>query len=141
MDLAHLDLQPVRRHRRRNTERLWEPHLRPALPCFIALLAATCPAWGQAVSSDEVRTGHHLAVMLCDECHIAAGDQAYPPTRDPPAPSFESIAQRQDVSAVSLEHFLKTTHEGLDNPKGMENPGLADFQVKAIVAYILSLRK
>jgi hypothetical protein len=31
--------------------------------------------------------------------------------------------------------------EGLDNPKSMENPGLADFQVKAIVAYILSLRK
>jgi hypothetical protein len=46
-----------------------------------------------------------------------------------------------DVSAYSLEHFLKTTHEGLDNPKGMENPGLADFQVKTIVAYILSLRK
>jgi cytochrome c1 len=40
-----------------------------------------------------------------------------------------------------LEHFLKTTHKGLDNPKGMENPGLADFQVKAIVAFILSLRK
>ena len=81
------------------------------------------------------------AAMLYDECHIAARDQASPPTRDPPAPSFESIAQRKDVNANSLEHFLKTTHEGLDNPKGMENPGLADFQVKAIVAYILSLRK
>lgn len=136
----HLDLQPVSRHRRRDTEKTRGPHLR-ALPCFIALWAAACPAWGQAVTADEVRTGHHLAVMLCDECHIAARDQAYPPTRDPPAPSFESIAQRQDVSAESLEHFLKTTHEGLDNPKGMENPGLADFQVKAIVAYILSLRK
>ena len=79
--------------------------------------------------------------MLCDECHIAAWDQALAPRRDPPAPSFESIAQRMDVSAYSLEHFLKTTHEGLDNPKGMENPNLADFQVKAIVAYILSLRK
>ena len=99
------------------------------------------PAFGQAVISDDVRTGHHLASMLCDECHIAARDQAYPPTRDPPASSFESIAQRKDVTTDSLEHFLKTTHEGLDNPKGMENPGLADFQVKALVAYILSLRK
>jgi hypothetical protein len=79
--------------------------------------------------------------MLCDECHIAASDQVYAPTVDPPAPSFESIAQRQDVGAESLEHFLKTTHEGLGNPKGMGNPGLADFQVKAMVAYILSLRK
>ena len=99
------------------------------------------PSFGQAVVSDDVRTGHHLASMLCDECQSAARDQAYPPTRDPPAPSFESIAQRKDVNADSLEHFLKTTHEGLDNPKGMENPGLVDFQVKAIVAYILSLRQ
>jgi cytochrome c1 len=115
--------------------------LRPALTSFVALCAAACPAWGHAVFSDDSRTGHHLAAMLCDECHVAARDQAYPPTRDPPAPSFESIAQRKDVNADSLEHFLKTTHEGLDNPKGMENPGLADFQVRAIVAYILSLRK
>ena len=112
-----------------------------ALTSFVVLCAATLPAFGQAVISDDVRTGHHLASMLCDECHIAARDQAYPPTRDPPASSFESIARRKDVTADSLEHFLKTTHEGLDNPKGMENPGLADFQVKAIVAYILSLRK
>jgi mono/diheme cytochrome c family protein len=115
--------------------------LRPLLAWFVALCAVACPAWGQAVISDEVRTGHHLASMLCHECHIAARDQAYPPTRDPPAASFASIAQRKDVSAESLEHFFKTTHEGIDNPKGMENPGLADFQVKAIVVYILSLRK
>lgn len=115
--------------------------MRPTLIWFVVLCAAACPAWGQAVISDEVRTGHHLASMLCHECHIAARDQAYPPTRDPPAPSFVSVAQRKEVSAESLEHFLKTTHKGMDNPKGMENPGLADFQVKAIVAYILSLRK
>ena len=108
---------------------------------FVALYAAACRVWGQAVTSDEVRTGHHLAAMLCDECHVAARDQALLPRRDPPAPSFEAIAQRKDVNADSLEHFLKTTHEGLDNPEGMENPNLADFQAKAIVAYILSLRK
>ena len=112
-----------------------------ALTWFAALCAAASSALGQAVIPDEVRTGHYLASMLCDECHIAARDQAYPPTRDPPAPSFESIAQRTDVGTESLEHFLKTTHQGLDNPKGMENPRLADFQVKAIAAYILSLRK
>ena len=82
---------------------------------------------GQAVISDEVRAGHRLAAMLCNECHIAALDQALPTRRDPPAPSFESIAQRKDVNADSLEHFLKTTHQGLDDPERMENPGLADF--------------
>jgi len=97
---------------------------------FIALCAAACSAWGQAVTSDDVRTGHHLAAMVCDECHVAARDQALPPRRDPPAPSFESIAQRKDVSADTLGHFLKTTHEGLDYPKGMDNPNLADVQAK-----------
>jgi hypothetical protein len=133
---AHPDLQPSAE---RGRDATWGRALRPTL--FVALCAVPCPAWGQAVFSDDMNTGHHLASMLCDECHIAARDQSYPPTRDPPAPSFESIAQRKDVSPESLEHFLKTTHRGLDNPEGMENPGLADFQVKAIVAYILSLRK
>lgn len=99
-------------------------------------------AWGQAVSAtDDVRKGPHLAILLCSACHIAASDQPYQPTLDPPAPSFESIAQRRDVDAELLHYFLATTHQGLDNPKGMPNPGLADFQAKAIVAYLLSLRK
>jgi len=101
-----------------------------------------CSAWGQAVSTtDDVRKGHHLAILLCTACHIAAPDQPYQPTLDPPAPSFESIAGRRDVNAESLQYFLATTHQGLDNPKGMPNPGLADFQAKAIVTYLLSLRK
>ena len=135
-------MQWVGRHCRRETKGPWG-----SAPCAERLhgssLYARRPptAWGQAVISDEVRAGHHLAAMLCDECHIATLDQALPPRRDPPAPSFESIAQRKDINADSLEHFLRTTHEGLDNPKGMENPNSADFQVKAIVAYILSLRK
>jgi hypothetical protein len=41
--------------------------LRRALTWFVALCAAAPPAWGQAVISDEVRAGHHLAAMLCDE--------------------------------------------------------------------------
>ena len=92
-------------------------------------------------TTEEVRKGHHLASMLCASCHIAAHDQPYEPTLDPPAPSFESIAQRKDLDAASLQNFLNTTHQGLDNPKGMPFPNLADFQVKAIVAYLLSLRK
>jgi mono/diheme cytochrome c family protein len=99
-------------------------------------------AWGQAVNSeDDVRKGHHLATMLCTTCHIAAADQSYEPTLNPPAPSFESISQREDTSADSLRHFLTTTYQGLDSPKGMPAPNLADFQVKAIVTYIQALRK
>jgi len=35
---------------------------------------------------------------------------------------------------------MTTTHRGLDNPKGMPNPELMDFQIKEIVAYFLSLQ-
>ena len=103
---------------------------------------AVCPASSQeSNTTEQVRKGHHLASMLCASCHIAARDQPYKPTLDPPAASFESIAQRKDVNAASLQNFLNTTHQGLDSPKGMPFPNLADFQVKAIVSYILSLRK
>jgi mono/diheme cytochrome c family protein len=116
--------------------------MRTASILFFIFWTAACSAWGQAVSTtDDVRKGKHLAFLLCTACHIVAPDQPYEPTLDPPAPSFESIAGRRDVNVESLKHFLVATHQGLDNPKGMPNPGLADFQAKAIVAYLLSLRK
>ena len=79
--------------------------------------------------------------MLCASCHVASPDQPYAPTLDPPAPSFDSIAQRKASNANSLQRFLIDAHDGLENPQGMPNPNLADFQVKAIVAFLLSLRK
>jgi hypothetical protein len=106
------------------------------------MLTMGSPAWGQVSNVlDDVRKGHHLAIMLCTECHVVAPDQRYAPTRSPPAPSFESIASRSDTSVDSLRHFLTTTHQGMDNPKGMPNPNLADFQITQISAYLLSLRK
>lgn len=126
----------------RNLESIPAAVMRTASISFFIFWMAGCTAWGQAVSAaDDVPKGRHLAIMLCTTCHIAAPDQPYQPTLDPPAPSFKSIAQRADINADSLQHFLTTTHDGLDNAKGMPNPNLADFQVKAIVAYILSLRK
>ncbi len=80
-------------------------------------------------------------MTVCGNCHVAAPDQAHKPILNPPAPSFESIAQRADISADSLENFITTTHRGLDNPNGMPNLSLVDYQVKEVVAYILSLRK
>ena len=135
---------------------------RAASACLIALWATGCPVRAQDnnpvadnpaainagannVTADdvaaEVRKGHHLATLLCTSCHVAASDQLYAPTADPPAPSFAAIAQRPEVTADSLQQFLTTTRDGLDNPKGMPNPGLVDFQKQAIAAYILSLRQ
>lgn len=116
--------------------------MRIASTLLVVVLMSASSAWGQdGNATDDVRKGHHLAILLCTGCHVVAPDQEYPPTLNPPAPSFASIAQRKDVTADSLREFLSTTHDGLDNPKGMPNPNLADFQMRALVAYLLSLRK
>jgi cytochrome c1 len=117
------------------------------MPCrFITWLVvfwmAVSATWGrEANTADYVRTGHFLAITLCSSCHVAGADQPHEPIMQPPAPSFESIAQRKDVNAASLQLFMNTTHRGLDNPKGMPNPSLPDYEVKVVVSYILSLRK
>jgi mono/diheme cytochrome c family protein len=96
-------------------------------------------AFAQPDAEGDVQKGHQLAAAICAICHVAAADQPYPPIMKPPAPSFASIAQRTDAEA--LTKFIATTHRGLDTPKGMPNPELMDYQVKQVVAYILSLRK
>ncbi len=126
------------RSRKAGQLRVWQTAFTWLVVCCINV----CVAWAEdGYAAEEVHKGHHLAIMLCYQCHIAAPDQSYFPTLSPPAPSFESIAQREDISASSLQKFLATTHQGLNNPNGMPNPNLADFQIKQIVAYILSLRK
>jgi hypothetical protein len=99
---------------------------------LVALWIGVCSASGQeTTSADDLREGHQLAIMVFAFCHVAAPDQARMPILNPPAPSFESIAQRTDVTAEWLERFITTTHRGLDNPGGMPNPSLLDYQVKA----------
>ncbi len=112
-----------------------------------SLIVACClvhPVWAQQSempNPDEVRKGHRLAITVCAICHLAAPDQAHEPSLKPPAPSFASIVRRKDFNAEWLTHFITTTHRGLDNPQGMPNPFLMESQVKAIVAYFLSLLK
>jgi mono/diheme cytochrome c family protein len=107
-----------------------------------ALWIGVCSAWAQeAPSANDIRKGHRLAIMVCGFCHVAAPDQVHLPILNPPAPPFESIAQRADLTADWLENFITTTHRGLDNPTGMPNPSLLDSQVKEVTAYLLSLRK
>ena len=104
----------------------------------LAWMLKSAQAWGQE-AADGVAQGHHLASELCSICHVATPDQATLPIRHPPAPPFAKILQRKDIAAEWLTNFLKTTHRGLNEPKGMPNPELADFQIKQIVAYLMSV--
>jgi hypothetical protein len=106
------------------------------------VLAFMGPTFGQpatVLNPEDVQKGHFLATMICGICHLAAPDQPAEPIMRPPAPSFASIVQYKTFDAESLTHFLTTTHRGLDNPQGMSNPDLMDYQIKQIVAYFLSL--
>lgn len=94
---------------------------------------------GEAGTTDDIQQGHVLASELCSTCHLATPDQAAPPSMHPPAPPMATILKRKDITAQWLTNFLKTTHRGLDQPKGMPNLDLADFQIKQIVAYLMSV--
>src|SRR5271166_5438135 len=112
----------------------------------LALLAALGVYAGRALAIDagvakDVQQGHRLAVIICANCHLVASDQPYEPILRPPAPSFESIAQRSDMDAVALQKYLSTLHREVAHPENMPNPQLVDDQMKQVVAYLLSLRK
>lgn len=109
---------------------------------LVAFGIAAIPAWTQeARVNDDVQQGHRLAVLICANCHVAASDQRFDPILRPPAPSFDSIAQRNTTTVDSLRAFLSSTHRDLSTPEGMPNPQLMDFQVRQVAAYLLSLRK
>lgn len=116
--------------------------IRLALACFAAFGAVASSAWSQETSgTNDVQQGHHLAIIICANCHVAAPDQDFQPILRPPAPSFDSIAQRGNINADTLQTFLTTTHRDINNPGGMSNPQLLDFQIKQVSAYVLSLQK
>jgi len=109
---------------------------------LLGLLYASFPLWAEdSSSSDNVRAGHRLAILVCGNCHVAAADQPNEPILRAPAPALKMIAQRKDISAAWIKSYLQTTHKGLDNPRGMPNPDLIDSQLEQITAYILSLRQ
>jgi mono/diheme cytochrome c family protein len=98
-------------------------------------------ARAQDAATNDVQEGHRLATLICSACHVAARDQPFEPILRPPAPTFESIAQRSSITADSVRMFLSTTHRDISSPNGMPNPQLLDYQINQITAYLLSLRK
>jgi mono/diheme cytochrome c family protein len=113
-----------------------------ALLATLSILAIVGPAWAQMVNSaDTARKGRDLATVACSNCHQVTVDQRAAPILTSPASSFDSIAQRPDINAGVLEHFITSTRRTLDHPTDMPNPYLLEYQVQQVVTYILSLRK
>jgi mono/diheme cytochrome c family protein len=97
------------------------------------------PAWSQD-ANENVQKGRHIAEVVCWTCHVVAQDQEFAPILQPPAPTFASIARRNNVTPDYLRMFIANTHRDISKPQGMPNPQLLDFQIEQVVAYIMSLR-
>ena len=109
---------------------------------MVALAVLGSSALAQETTTpDAVQQGKRLAVRICSDCHVVARGDVPQPILQPPAPSFESIAQRGTMTADSIRIFLTTTHRDISNPKGMPNPQLVDDQIGRLMAYLLSLQK
>jgi hypothetical protein len=105
---------------------------------MIALAVLGSSALAQERS--DAQQGKRLALRICANCHLVAPD-ARQPILQPPAPSFESIAQRSTTTADYVRRFLTTRHRDLSDLQGMPNLELSDYQIEPLTAYLLSLRK
>ncbi len=90
----------------------------------------------------QIKRGQTIALAQCSACHVVAPSQEYPPLLRDPAPSFQSIANRPNVSEKSLQHFVLTTHWDLKTvPITMPNPILSRADARAVIQYLLGLRE
>lgn len=112
----------------------------------ILLTAALLPwavrtAEGATKADSQLRRGEEVAQLQCSACHVVAEKQKYPPLLEDPAPSFHSIANRPQVSAAALRHFVTSTHWDAKTVSiTMPNPGLTKADIAAVIRYILSLK-
>lgn len=118
---------------------------RNILRCVVLSVPLSLPAVGLAKAQDagtaDIKKGRELAVLVCSYCHMAAPEQVSEPILQPPARSLEIIMRNESLDAAVLEAFLKSPHVGGDHPRRMPNPQLLDYQIKPVIAYLLSLRK
>jgi mono/diheme cytochrome c family protein len=93
-----------------------------------ALLAA-----GHAVAQTSPATeGQKIAQRRCAECHVIV---AHGPGSWTDAPSFESIANRPDITRNWLITFIPKPHVHMEMEK------YTHAQVESLADYILSLRQ
>jgi mono/diheme cytochrome c family protein len=90
-------------------------------------------AAGQVVAQDgDAAAGRRLAEAWCAQCHSIESATA---RGRGTAPAFTEIAQRASTTPLSLNAFLRSSHETM--PNLIIQRGDADD----VVAYILSLKR
>ncbi len=97
----------------------------------IAILTAALVNSATAQTIGDPAAGKRLAAAWCSECHAITGDSAGATLR---GPSFAAIAKRPKTTPLSLNVFLRSSHDT------MPNLILKRDEADDIVAYILSLK-
>ena len=99
----------------------------------------------QAADPTDIATlkgGESIARVICSACHVVAKVQEFPPLLQPPAPSFEEIANRPGTTVDSVRHFVTHTHWDTKTlPMKMPDVMLTNEQASLVARYLVSLRK
>jgi mono/diheme cytochrome c family protein len=95
-----------------------------AMPSFARLammlaFVSSIALVARAETTGNPAEGHRLALKICAACHVVAPDQQSPPLLRDPAPNFQAIAGRRDISAALLQQFILTTHSEIATPDNM----------------------
>jgi mono/diheme cytochrome c family protein len=100
------------------------------LSLLLAVLAGDGSAAAQTIG--DAAAGRRLAEAWCAECHATGAKTVDGIKR---APDFAQVAKRPSTTALSLNVFLRSSHD--DMPNFILTRGEADD----IVAYILTLKE
>jgi mono/diheme cytochrome c family protein len=111
------------------------------LPLIFALLAGTDATAQDSKAPQVIKAGRAVALHVCAACHTVSAGPQMKPYRSPPAPNFSEIANRPDTSAERLLAFLRTRHQSVPDWREMPAVKTTDEQDRAVVAYIMGLRK
>ena len=113
----------------------------------LAIISAST-TWGATAANAQTKpdaanaeTGRAFALLACTGCHIVAQDQLFKPVyKGPPyPPDFKQIANRPNITAASLQHYLETLPAVPDDVH-MPDLVLSTDEVREIVAFIISLQ-
>jgi mono/diheme cytochrome c family protein len=112
-----------------------------AVSVALALATGTATAAEEPGAAGDVQAGRAVALKICRVCHMVSAGPQRAPVLKPPAPSFDTIANRPGATTESLLAFLKTKHQSVANYRDMPGLRITDEQSQAVVRYIMSLRK
>ncbi|MEO6341267.1 MAG: cytochrome c [Caulobacteraceae bacterium] len=111
------------------------------LPFIFVCLTGVDATAQEPKAPANVQAGRTVALHVCATCHtVSAGPQTKPYLK-PPAPNFSGIANRPDTTVESLLGFLKTKHRSVANWREMPGVKTTDEQDRAVVDYMMSLKK